>query len=96
MTDQKHPEQPLYKDEDNRLRFKLNAIVRYLLDAGGIDFYQLALIPFSVEDRKQFYQLTGCSWGRFQEGGFVSLEEYNKVVLEWCGKKLDEEKERIE
>lgn len=83
MTNQKHPDQPLYKDEDDKLRFKPNAIVRYLLDAGGIDFYQLALIPFSAEDRRQFYQLIGCSWVRFQEGGFVSLEEYNKVVFEW-------------
>ena len=86
MTNQKHPDQPLYKDEDGKLRFKQNDIVRYLLDAGGIDFYQLALIPFSSEDRKQFYQLIGCSWGRFQEGGFVSLEEYTKVVSEWEAK----------
>ncbi len=83
MTDQKHPEQPLYKDGDGNLRFKKNAIIRYLMDAGSIDFNQLALIPFSAEDRKQFYQLIGCSWGRFQKGGFVSLEEYTKVISEW-------------
>ncbi len=83
MTDQKHPEQPLYKDEDGRLRFKQNAIVRYLLDEGGINLEQIEKIPFNSEDREQFYQLLGCSWSRFQELGFASLEEWNKTTSEW-------------
>ncbi len=83
MTNQKHPEQPLYKDESDTLRFKQNDIIRYLMDAGSIDFNQLALIPFSSEDRKQFYQLIGYTWSGFQELGFVSLNEYNRVILEW-------------
>ncbi len=65
MTDQKHPDQPLYKDKDDRLRFRHNAIVRYLLDIGSIGLNDLALIPFSLEDQKQFYQLIGTSAQRF-------------------------------
>ncbi len=68
MTNQKHPEQPLYEDEHGVLRFKRNAIVRYLLDAGGIGLKDLGLIPFSLEDRKQFYQLIGTS-----ECGFYDI-----------------------
>ncbi len=83
MTDQKHPDQPLYKDEDGKLRFKQNAIIRYLMDAGSIDFNQLAMIPFNSEDRKQFYQLIGYTWSGFQELGLESFEEYNKVRIEW-------------
>ncbi len=83
MTDQKHPDQPLYKDENGRLRFKKNAIVRYLVDAGSIDLEQIDKIPFNLEDREQFYQLLGCSWSYFHELGFASLEEWNKTTSEW-------------
>ncbi len=75
MTNQKHPNQPLYNDEDGRLRFKKNAIVRYLLEAGSIGLNDLGLIPFSLEDRKQFYQLIGTS-----KQGFFDMFDGNR---EW-------------
>lgn len=57
----KHPIQPLERDERGVLRFKANAIVRYLLDNGGIDLNHLATKNFSQEDSEQFAQLIGYS-----------------------------------
>ena len=54
-----HPLQPLYKDEDGKLRFKVNAIVRYLYDASKDDMNALYTMPFDDEDREQFAQLVG-------------------------------------
>ena len=60
-----HPMQPLEMDDDNIVRFKKNAIVTYLLDAGQFDMNDLAVIPFSAEDREQFAQLIGYSVSGF-------------------------------
>ncbi len=76
----KHPIQPLEKDSDNVLRFKRNAIVRFLLDAGPFDMNQLASRPFSQEDREQFAQLIGYSLGGFSELEYVSDETYDKAA----------------
>ncbi len=78
MTDQKHPEQPLGLDEYNILRFKENAIVRHLLDAGPFDMNDLALMPFSLEDRKQFHQLIG-----FSECGYYDIFPTNDPEENW-------------
>lgn len=56
-----HPIQPLQLDERGTLRFKRNAIVRHLLDHGGIDLNAIACMDFSREDREQFAQLIGYS-----------------------------------
>ena len=55
----KHPIQPLAPDERGTLRFKPNAIVRWLLDEGPFDLNQIAMKQFSVEDQEQFAQLIG-------------------------------------
>jgi hypothetical protein len=57
----RHPTQPSEKDEQGVLRFKANAIVRFLLDAGPYDMNTLAMMPFTDEDRRQFAQLIGYS-----------------------------------
>jgi hypothetical protein len=57
----KHPIQPLELDAHGVIRFKANAIVRYLLDNGGIDMNRLATVSFPDEDREQFMQLIGYS-----------------------------------
>ena len=57
----RHPIQPLYVDQTGVVRFKPNAIVRYLLDNGGITMNKLAVMDFSDEDREQFAQLIGYS-----------------------------------
>jgi hypothetical protein len=72
----KHPIQPLIFDEHNVLRFKVNAIVRHLLDHGGIDLNALARMDFSREDREHFAQLIGYSYTGFGDLSFVSDATY--------------------
>ena len=75
-----HPPQPLTRAKDGVVRFKANAIVRFLLDAGPFDMNQLALMPFSDEDRSQFAQLIGYSLGGFGDLSYVTDTEYCRVV----------------
>ncbi|WP_300440415.1 hypothetical protein [uncultured Mameliella sp.] len=58
----RQPIQPLTEDKHGVLRFQGNAIVTHLLDNGGIDLNQIAVMDFSREDREQFAQLIGYSW----------------------------------
>lgn len=69
-----HPIQPLVKDDRGVLRFKPNKIVQYLLDHGGIDMNELAVLDFEREDREQFAQLIGYSHGGAGELGYFSNE----------------------
>jgi hypothetical protein len=71
----RHPMQPMIEDKDDgTLRFKSNAIVRFLLDAGPYDMNKLALMPWSKEDREQFAQLIGYSVDGFQDLPYVSKD----------------------
>lgn len=72
----KHPLQPIELDERGIARFKSNAIVCYLLDNGKTGMNELALMPFSQEDREQFAQLIGYSLCGFGELSYVSDETY--------------------
>ena len=72
----KHPIQPLAPDECGTLRFKPNAIVRWLLDEGPFDLNQIAMKQFSVEDQEQFAQLIGYSLSGFGELSYVRDETY--------------------
>ena len=74
---ERHPIQPLAKDEHGVLRFKANAIVRYLLDAGPFDMNHLAVGGFSDEDHEQFAQLIGYSLSGFSELSYVSNAVYD-------------------
>lgn len=76
----KHPVQPLQKDERGTLRFKKNAIVDFLLEAGPFDLNQLAVMPFSQDDREQFAQLIGYSLSGFGELSYVSDETYERAA----------------
>jgi hypothetical protein len=62
----RHPDQPVVFT-DGVARFKENAIVSFLLNAGPFDMNQLALMPFSEDDRNQFAQLLGYSVSGFGE-----------------------------
>lgn len=66
-----HPMQPVELVR-GIVRFKANAIVRYLLEAGGIDLNQLAVMTFPAEDREQFAQLIGYSVSGYNELSYVS------------------------
>ena len=78
---QKHPVQPLYEDEYGVLRFKPNAIVKFLLDQGPHDMNTLALKEekFSREDEEQFAQLIGYSLGGWSGLDYVSDETYHRA-----------------
>lgn len=91
----KHPIQPLAKDKDGVVRFKPNAIVRHLLDKGGIDLNQLAHMEFSQEDREQFAQLIGYSLSGFSELSYVSDDTYAAAEAMSKSKKLDAETARL-
>ena len=69
---QMQPMQPVIKDDRGVLRFRENAIVRHLLDHGGIDLNKLALLKFSQADREQFAQLIGYSVSGYHELSYVS------------------------
>jgi hypothetical protein len=73
----KHPIQPLGTDDKGTLRFKENAIVRFLLDAGPFDMNQIAIKQFSAEDQEQFAQLIGYSLSGFGELSYVRDETYS-------------------
>ena len=74
-----YPIQPLALDEHRILRFKRNAIVRFLLDAGPHDMNALAVMPFSDEDRQQFAQLIGYSLAGYGDLSYVSEEAYQRA-----------------
>lgn len=46
---------------DGVARFRINEIVKFLLDNGPYDMNAIARLPFSKEDRMQFAQLIGYS-----------------------------------
>ena len=72
----KQPIQPLYTDDRGVLRFQPNAIVRYLLDFGGIDMNRLAVLPFNQEDQEQFAMLIGYSLSGFGDLSYASTATY--------------------
>lgn len=75
----KHPLQPMVVDEQGVRRFKKNAIVAFLLDAGPYDLNKLACMPWSREDRVQLAQLIGYSVSGISDLSYVSDEDYARV-----------------
>jgi hypothetical protein len=55
------PPQPLYRDPQGVIRFRANAVVRHLLDRGGLTLNDLPWGDFPQEDVDQFHQLIGYS-----------------------------------
>lgn len=70
-----HPMQPIEDDGNDVVRFKGNAIVRHLLDHGGINLNNLAVLPFPREEWVQFAQLIGYSVSGFSELSYVHDED---------------------
>jgi hypothetical protein len=88
MSKIEHPMQPIVRDKHRTMRFKSNAIVRFLLDAGPFDMNKLATMPFSREDREQFAQLIGYSVSGFGELPYVrrALVAKADAIVEEKGK----------
>lgn len=78
----KHPVQPVFKDEHGRTRFKKNAIVEFLLDRGGFNMNDLAVLPFQPADREQFAQLIGYTLTGFGELSYVTDETYDRAAAQ--------------
>ncbi|MGB4951239.1 MAG: hypothetical protein WBO55_11455 [Rhizobiaceae bacterium] len=77
--------QKIVIDERGVVRFKANAIVRYLLDT-YTDMNALAMLDFSNEDRQQFAQLIGYSLSGYGDLSYVDNLAYEKAhVLHEAG-----------
>lgn len=74
-----HPLQPVEWDGQGVIRFKQNAIVRFLLDAGPFDLNMIAQMPFSREDHEHLAQLIGYSVSGYGDLSYVSDETYEKA-----------------
>ncbi len=77
----KHPMQPI-AIYDGVARFKINKIVRYLLDNGPFDLNHLALKDFTNDDHMQFAQLIGYSVGGFSELSYADDETVAKAICQ--------------
>lgn len=83
-----HPNQPIERDEEGRVRFKRNAIVDFLVRdmRPGYDMNTIVTMvhhgKFSNEDLVQFYQLIGYSVGGYCELSLVPEEEKDRAWAE--------------
>jgi hypothetical protein len=97
MTDKrlalKHPIQPVADDGTGILRFKPNAIVGYLLDAGPFDLNTLTAMHFPAEDWEQFAQLIGYSLSGAGDLSYMTNETWE--AAEKMSKGADEKDARI-
>jgi hypothetical protein len=75
--------------ESGFIRFRENAIVRFLLDAGPYDMNALAMMPFSDAERERFAQLIGYSVRGYGELSYVSDTAYERA--EAARKALEDE-----
>lgn len=73
-----NPMQPVVM-VDGIARFKGNPIVRHLLDVGKLSLNDIALMPFTSDDRAQFAQLIGYSVSGFGELSYVPYELKDKA-----------------
>ena len=76
----KQPIQPLEIDEHGILRFKKNALVCHLLDHGGLDMNDLAMVDCPKEDREQFAQLIGYSHSGSSDLSYMTDATWEAVV----------------
>jgi hypothetical protein len=77
---QRHPMQRLHVDDRGVVRFRQNALVRHLLDNGGIDLNMLARLDVSDEDRMQFAQLIGYSVSGYGDLSYASKKSVRKAA----------------
>ena len=79
----RHPTQKVDVDDRGDYRFRKNALVRYLLDAGPHDLNTLAALPnIPRADWVQFMQLIGYKVSGFGELSYVKDAEYERAQCE--------------
>ena len=75
-----HPMQPVVLDDRGVARFKVNPIVRFLLDFGPYDLNRIISLPgCTPDDHAQFAQLIGYSVSGFDELHYVSDEQRDRA-----------------
>lgn len=86
-----HPNQPIARDAKGVLRFKKNAIVDFLLEAGPFDMNQLRRMEFSQDDWEQFAQLVGYSVGGYIDLSYVGEARRQSIADEYAPTKTYQE-----
>jgi len=77
----KYPIQPIVKDLSGVWIFKVNRIVRMLLDTHpAMDMNTIGSIPFTDDERQQFAQLLGYSLNGYGELPYVDDNAYNRAM----------------
>jgi len=74
-----HPMQEIHRADDGVIRFRKNAIICYLFDAGLLDLNKIATMGFSAEDQCQIAQQLGYSVSGFGDLDYVPAE-----MVAWC------------
>lgn len=90
MLNEKHPDQPIEVDDAGVFRFKKNAIVRFLVDAGPFTLTQLAALPVSNDDFNQFAMLLG-----YTVAGFGELSYADNARVERADEEVTRLRERL-
>jgi hypothetical protein len=78
-----HPMQPIVLDEEGTPRFKINKIVRFMIDESRVgrtcDLDRITTYGFSVDDVEQFWQLLGYSVPSYGDLSFVRKETIRRA-----------------
>ena len=74
------PIQPTFVDDNGTIRFRLNSIVRALLETSTLDLNKIACMDFTKQERMQLAQLIGYSLGGFGELSYVDDETYGAAA----------------
>ena len=67
----RHPMQPIEKAADGVVRFKANAIVRWLIDTNKTNLNEIAMHGFDTDDMVQFWQQLGYSVSGYGDLSFI-------------------------
>lgn len=76
----RHPMQEVVIAKDGIVRFRENAIVRFLLDNGPNNLNKIAMMDFSKDDREQLAQLIGYSISGYGDLPYISDKSYSEAA----------------
>lgn len=75
------PDQPMEEDEQGKIRFIMNPLVRYLLDNGELDMNALQYMPATDREKAQFAQLIGYSLVGYSELPYVTSDDLERLPV---------------
>ncbi len=81
------PVQPVVRGHDGVIRFRSNAIVRWLIDSQRVSLNEIATLPnVPREDMAQFWQMLGYSVSGYGDLSFaLDVEEANAAAVRLRG-----------